>query len=588
MTLVWLIVVPLAAGFAAWSAGRRNPDWSRWICTAALVTDLALVASLWMGFAGISTLSQRGSWFAAIHASWIPSLGIGFDLAMDGLSLLMVTLTVFLGLASVICSWTEIRDRVGFFHFNMMAVLAGIVGVFLATDLILFYVFWEVMLVPMYFLIAIWGHENRTYAAIKFFIFTQAGGLFMLAAIIGLAFVHAGETGQYTFNYFELLGTKLSPGIGMLIMLGFFLAFAVKLPMVPFHTWLPDAHTEAPTAGSVILAGLLLKTGGYGFIRFVLPLFPDAVARFAPYAVALGVIGVIYGAILAFAQTDFKRLVAYTSVSHLGFVLMGVFARNDWALQGAVMQMIAHGLSTGALFIIAGMLQERFHTREFSSMGGLWTAMPRMGGLALFFALASLGLPGMGNFVGEFLVLMGTWQVYPVMVVPASVGLVLAAIYSLCMMKWAFLGPMEDRLPVTDLSAREMVLMVVLAAGIVGLGFYPQPVINAAEQTVKEVRMVGSRAQAPADPQDPRRSRFHQYGYESQDPSPALPVHRKVEFPSLDGGIRGGTLRDDRSDKSRPGIGNTLPNLRNPVLSASAQSIEKRATVPLPEKEGTP
>lgn len=584
---------------AAWSAGRRNPDLARWICITGLVMDLVLVAALWTGFVRISTLSDTGSWFAAIHKKWIPSLGISFHLAMDGLSLLMVTLTVLLGLASVICSWTEIRERVGFFHFNLMAVLSGIIGVFLAMDLILFYVFWEVMLVPMYFLIAIWGHENRTYAAIKFFIFTQAGGLLMLAAIIGLAFVHVSETGTYTFNYFDLLGTTLGPRAGMLLMLGFFLAFAVKLPMVPFHTWLPDAHTEAPTAGSVILAGLLLKTGAYGFIRFVLPLFPDAVARFAPYAVALGVVGVVYGAVLAFGQTDFKRLVAYTSVSHLAFVLMGVFALNEWALQGAVMQMIAHGLSTGALFVIAGMLQERLHTREFSRMGGLWSAMPRLGGVALFFALASLGLPGMANFIGEFLVLMGTFQVYPLMVVPAAVGLVLAAIYSLCMMKWAFLGPAQKRLPLPDLSAREMGLMMALALGVVALGFYPQPVIRAAEQTVKEVRMIGSRARQSADPQGMRRSLSDNYGYESQDPSPALPVNGEGDRPAgrrtepvpalpVNREIRGGAFGDDRSGKFKPDIRNTLQKLRNPVLSASVGAIENRAAVPLPEKEGTP
>jgi NADH-quinone oxidoreductase subunit M len=286
---------------------------------------------------------------------------------------------------------------VGLFHLNLMLVLAGVTGVFLALDLFLFYFFWELMLVPMYFLIDLWGHENRHYAAIKFFLFTQLSGLLMLLAILGLHFLHKEATGEATFDYTKLLHTPMGSTAQMLLMLGFFGAFAVKLPAVPFHTWLPDAHTEAPTAGSVILAGLLLKTGAYGMIRFVVPLFPEAAAVFAPIAMTVGVIGIVYGAILAFAQTDLKRLVAYTSVSHLGFVLLGIFVWNKLALQGAVMQMICHGLSTGALFIIVGELQDRIHTRDMRRMGGLWTVAPRMGAVAMFFAMASLGLPGLGT-----------------------------------------------------------------------------------------------------------------------------------------------------------------------------------------------
>ncbi len=259
----------------------------------------------------------------------------------------------FSRVVSVACSWTEIRKRDGFFYFNLLWTLAGAVGVFLALDLFLFFFFWELMLVPMYFLIAIWGHENRLYASIKFFIFAQGSGLFMLVAILALVFVHYRSTGVLTFDYFDLLNTAMSPSTELWIMLGFFIAFAVKTPIVPFHTWLPDAHTEAPTAGSVILAGVLLKTGAYGLLRFVVPLFPEAAAHFAPVAMALGATGVLYGAFLAFAQTDFKRLVAYTSVSHLGFAVLGIFAWNPWSLGGAVMQMIAHGISTGALFVIA-------------------------------------------------------------------------------------------------------------------------------------------------------------------------------------------------------------------------------------------
>jgi len=390
----------------------------------------------------------------------------------------------------VLCSWSEIQEQVGFFHFNLLATVAGIIGVFLATDLILFYFFWEIMLVPMYLLIRIWGHENRAYAAIKFFLFTQAGALAMLVAILALYFLHGQQTGTYTFDYFQLIGTTLNPAASMLIMLGFFAAFAVKLPAVPFHTWLPDAHTEAPTAGSVILAGLLLKTGGYGLIRFILPLFPGSAAAFANVGMALGVVGIIYGAILAFAQTDLKRLVAYTSISHLGFVLLGVFSFNGMALQGAVIQMVCHGISTGALFVLVGLLQERIHTRDLDQMGGLWSTVPRMGGMALVFALASLGLPGFGNFIGEFLVLMGTFHTNHWMAAVAAGGLVLACVYALWMMLRGFFGAATQERNISDLSAREMLVMAVMAAAIFWLGVFPQPTIDVTVPALDGVRKV--------------------------------------------------------------------------------------------------
>src|SRR5690606_37441199 len=326
----------------------------------------------------------------------------GISVAADGLSLLLLILTFFLGAVSVIVSWREIRDRVGFFHFNLLWVLAGIAGVFVVMDLLLFYFFWEVMLIPMYFLIGIWGHENRRYAAVKFFIFTQASGLMMLLAILGLYFIHGINTGTYTFDYFELLTATFPDATGRWLMLGFMAAFMVKLPVVPFHSWLPDAHSQAPTAGSLILAGLLLKTGAYGMLRFVLPLFPNAAHEFSFLAMALGVFGILYGAVLAYGQTDLKRLVAYTSVSHMGFVILGVFSFNQLALQGVVRQLVAHGLSTGALFILAGSIYERVHTRSITLMGGFWTKTPFLGAVSLVFVMASLGLPGLANFVAEF------------------------------------------------------------------------------------------------------------------------------------------------------------------------------------------
>lgn len=474
MILIWLIAILLLSGALAAFAERWSSQAPRWISLIALAVDVFLAASIWA-----KSVSAAGKpWLDEVKLGWAPSFGIDFHLAVDGLSLLMVLLTCFLGFVSVLASWTEIREKAGFFHFNLMWVLAGIVSVFLAVDLFLFYFAWELMLVPMYFLIAIWGHERRVYAASKFFLFTQCSGLLMLIAILALYFAHHQATGVYTFEYSELLGTPLSSGAGLCIMLGFFAAFAVKLPVVPLHTWLPDAHTEAPTAGSVILAGLLLKTGAYGLMRFVIPLFPRAAHAFTPVALVLAATGIVYGAAMAFAQTDLKRLVAYTSVSHLGFVLLGIFSWNTLALQGAIMTMICHGLSTGGLFVLVGGLQERIHTRDLGRMGGLWTVAPRLSGAALFFSLASLGLPGMGDFVGEFLVLLGSYRINVAITAVASLGILASTFYALQMVQRAFQGPNIRAWRLPDLSPREGIMVAAMIAGLLWLGLYPQPVLH--------------------------------------------------------------------------------------------------------------
>jgi NADH-quinone oxidoreductase subunit M len=498
MILTWLIVIPLIGGVLAWILARQNSSLPRWICLLALAIDLVLVLVLWTQHSDQVALSSDSEWLVELDVPWIPihEGEIRFHLGMDGLSLVMIALTVFLGIVSVGASWTEIKERVGFFHFNLMWILSGIMGVFLALDLFLFYFFWEMMLIPMYFLIGIWGHENRIYAAVKFFIFTQASGLLMLLAILGLYFIHGSNSGTYTFDYTQLLNNSISAPTAKWLMLGFLIAFVVKLPAFPVHSWLPDAHTEAPTAGSVILAGLLLKTGAYGLLRFAVPLFPEAARDFAPIAMLLAVIGILYGAILAFAQTDLKRLVAYTSVSHMGFVLLGVFAWNELALQGVVIQMICHGISTGALFILVGALYERIHTRDLNRMGGLWAAVPRMSAVGMVFAMASLGLPGLGNFVGEFLVLMGAYQVNITMTALAAVGLVFATVYSLWIMQRAFHGPIQEDLKLPDLSARDMAMMLALIVAIVWLGLYPQPVLNTTKPALEELQERTSQSSA--------------------------------------------------------------------------------------------
>lgn len=477
MTLLAYILIPMIGGILAWVASRWSKEVPKWISLLSLLANMVIITATWLSYNDFTSLNQDSeSWIDHLAVPWIPGFGVAFFLAMDGLSLLMLALTFFLGILSVLTSWNEIKERVGFYYFNLLWVLAGITGVFLTLDLFLFYFFWEVMLIPMYFLIGIWGHENRRYAAIKFFIFTQASGLLMLLAIFGLTFIHADQTGVITFNYLELGDTELTLGAERWLMLGFMAAFAVKLPVVPFHTWLPDAHSQAPTAGSIILAGLLLKTGAYGILRFVIPLFPQASTEFAPIAMLLGVVGIIYGAILAFSQTDLKRLVAYTSVSHMGFVILGAFAYSQVALQGVVMQMVTHGISTGALFIIAGMLYERIHTRDIGSMGGFWNKMPFMGTIALVFVLASLGLPGLGNFVAEFLTLIGSWQANRPLTVFAALGVVAATVYSLRIMQKVYFEKMTNEKALHDLSAREKLILVPMAVLIIALGLFPGPV----------------------------------------------------------------------------------------------------------------
>jgi NADH-quinone oxidoreductase subunit M len=491
--LVAMTLIPFLGGIVSWWSERWGSGMPRWISIASMTSVFLIGCWLWLTL-DFSQVGAEGlpAWAMEFRVPWIPRFGVSLHLGLDGLSLLMVLLTGLLGVMAVACSWREIQRYVGFFHLMLLWNLSGVIGVFMALDLLLFFFFWEVMLVPMYFLIALWGHRGaagrgRIYAATKFFIFTQASGLVMLVAILGLVFVHHGNTGVWTFDYMDLLKAEYSSTAGYLLMLGFFLAFVVKLPAVPFHTWLPDAHSQAPTAGSVDLAGVLLKTGAYGLLRFAIPLFPEASADFAPAAMWLGVVGIIYGAVLAYGQTDIKRLVAYTSVSHMGFVLVGAYAGNLQALQGVVMQMLAHGVSTGALFILCGEVYERIHTRELGQMGGLWQRLPQLASVALFFAIASLGLPGLGNFVGEILILIGSFRVDQAATIVAASGLVLAAAYALLIVQRAFHGTPRENEVLEDLTSREFLLLMVLVVILVWLGLYPQPVFEISEAPMRVI-----------------------------------------------------------------------------------------------------
>ena len=490
MILTLLIVLPIVGGIIAWIAGRSSNSLPRWISLVTMIIHFLLAVGIW-----ITTPIHTG-WLYEINVPWISAFGINFHLGMDGLSLLLIVLTGFLGVISVVASWNGIQERVGFFHLMLLWILGAIVGVFLSLDLFLFYFFWEMTLIPLYFLIGIWGHENRVYASIKFFIFTQASSLFMLLSILGLYFINGRATGVYTFDYATLIHANIPAATAFWLCLGFLVAFLVKLPAFPVHTWLPDAHTEAPTAGSVVLAGLVLKLGAYGMLRFILPIFPGPSKTLAPFMMALGVIGILYGAIQAYGQTDFKRLVAYTSVSHMGFVLVGVFAWNPLALQGAVMVMLAHGISTGALFVIAGEMQDIMHTRDMRRMGGLWETIPGFGGVSLLFALASLGLPGLGNFVGEILVLVGAFQANVTMAVLATLGFIVSTIYSLWMIQRTFQGPNTNHWRLPDLTPRQILMLASLIIVIFWIGLYPQPVLNTASPSIETIQQFAPAQQA--------------------------------------------------------------------------------------------
>ena len=394
-------------------------------------------------------------------------------MGLDGISLLLIILTTGLMPLAVLSSFKAITDRVKEYYIFMLLLEVGMLGVFVSLDLFLFYVFWEVTLVPMYFLIGIWGGKRRVYAAVKFFLYTMAGSLLMLLAILYLG-INGG-----TFSLPALLANNswLQGAPEMLLFIVFGIAFAIKVPMWPFHSWLPDAHVEAPTAGSVILAGVLLKMGTYGFLRFNLPLFPNASQQAAPFIAVLAIIGIIYGAIVSFAQTDVKKLVAYSSVSHLGFVMLGIFALNQQGIQGAILQMVNHGISTGALFLLVGFIYERRHTREMAEFGGLWKIVPIYGSIMLIVALSSMGLPGLNGFVGEFTILLGTWAANPLWAAFAALGVILAAIYILTMFQKMFMGEThnEENKHLLDLSRRELWVIVPLVVFIFIIGIFPQP-----------------------------------------------------------------------------------------------------------------
>ena len=452
-------------------------------CVVFLVTLV-----LWAGFDPASADFQ-----SVEHHDWIPVFGIKYFVGVDGISLFLVVLTGFLTPIALLCSWESVHQKTRAFCMFILLLEAAMTGVFVSLDLFLFYIFWDAMLIPMYFLIGIWGYDRRVYAAIKFMMYTMAGSVLMLLAILGLAVLHSQQTGSYSFDLLKLYEISIPASLQFWFFLAFALAFAIKVPLFPFHTWLPDAHVQAPTAGSVILAGVLLKMGTYGLVRFAFPLFPEAATVFAPYLAVLAVVGIIYGALVAMVQPDMKKLVAYSSVSHLGFVVLGIAAMNTQGMQGAVYQMLNHGISTGGLFLIVGMLSDRRHTRLISEFGGLKKPMPRLVAAFLILTLSSIGLPGLNGFVGEFLILLGAFAWNPTFAAFAATGVILSATYMLWMFQRVNYGPVSEKnalLP--DLKPREWALLVPVIAMTILMGVLPNlfltPMGPSIERMLTQVR----------------------------------------------------------------------------------------------------
>jgi len=473
----------------------RNTDGAkdgliRNVTLAVSLVTFAVTLALWAGFDS----APAGESFQFIERHpWIPAFGIEYFMGIDGLSLMLIVLTGFLTPIALLTAWDSIGSRVKEFSIFMLVLEAAMIGVFCALDLFLFYVFWDILLIPMYFLIGIWGYDQRVYAAVKFILYTLAGSVLMLVAIIGLSWMHFAATGQYSFNVLELYALDIPFNTQYWFFLAFALAFAIKVPLFPFHTWLPDAHVQAPTPGSVILAGVLLKMGGYGLIRFAFPLFPEAGAYFAPVIAMLSVVAIIYGALVAMVQPDMKKLVAYSSVSHMGFVVLGITTLNVQGIQGASFQMLAHGVSTGGLFALVGMMSDRRHTRLISEYGGIKAVMPKLTAAFLVITLASVGLPGMNGFVGEFLIMLGAFQWDARYAVGAGLGIILSAVYMLWMFQRLFYGPVTNdhnkHLP--DLSFREWAVIGPLAAMAIVMGVFPnvflKPMGPAVDRIVERV-----------------------------------------------------------------------------------------------------
>jgi NADH-quinone oxidoreductase subunit M len=490
--------IPLVGAIALLFFPKNNPAAIRWGATVFAVADFLASIVLWTNFdpkaSGVNIFQF------VYNVPWIPSLGVNYTFGVDGIAILLILMTTLMGIIAVVSSFSAINHREKEYYVLLLLLQTGMIGTFCALDFFLFYVFWEIMLVPMYFIIGIWGGPRKLYAAIKFFLYTLAGSVLMLLSILGLYFYNStgipflgirglGNTPTFSVLQFHQIGHLIPADLQLWLFLGFFFGFAIKVPMFPFHTWLPDAHVEAPTAGSIILAAVLLKMGTYGFVRFALPILPDGTRHWLPWVVGLSIIGIIYGALVSLVQKDMKKLVAYSSVSHLGFVMLGMFALNPMGVKGSVLQMINHGISTGALFLLVGIIYERRHTRMIAEYGGLAKQMPMYAALFLIAALSSMGLPALNGFIGEFTILLGAANRSLLWASLASIGIVLGAAYLLWLYQRVFWGPLDNpkNRAVSDVNGREIGLMVALIVFMVWIGVYPKPFFDMIEQPVNYV-----------------------------------------------------------------------------------------------------
>ncbi|CAL4320308.1 NADH-quinone oxidoreductase subunit M [Buchnera aphidicola (Protaphis terricola)] len=488
MFLSLLIIIPFVSSFIAFFSFKLKKCFSRWISLISIILMFLITIKIWFyGNVNLSQINHYPHWNYQLILPWISRFGIEFHLSIDSFSIIMLFLTYFLSIISILCSWNEVKKNEGFFYFNFMLVLTGIVGIFISFDLFLFFFFWEIILIPMYFLIALWGQnkEKSIYSANKFFIYGQISGLIMLASILLLVLNYYKNTNILTFNYNLLIFSSIDPKIEYIIMLGFFISFIIKMPIIPFHGWLPNFYSESLYCGSVDIIGSLLKIAPYAILRYGITIFPNTVEKITPIAIFLGLFSIFYGSFVAFSQTNIKRLIAYASISHMGLILISIYSNNIISLQGLVIQIISSSISTAALCIISGLIYKYFKTQNILEMGGLWSNIYWIPGFSLFFSLSNLGFPGTGNFIGEFLILFGVFQTYPLISVIITISIVFSSLYSLYMIQRIYYGSTRNYNLIIFSNIKEIWILTILAFALIFLGLMPQKILNISYDTIR-------------------------------------------------------------------------------------------------------